>query len=88
MNGSEEIVACPFIVERSSWIQAATPGGPEDVKDVSHMALLLFLIVLAAVAVLAPLLGKDTSASARYEDRPDDRAWWPAGPDALPRPRF
>jgi len=54
------------------------------------MAPLLFLLVLAAVAVLAPLLGKDTSASAsaRYEDRRDDRTWWPAGPDALPRPRF
>jgi hypothetical protein len=52
------------------------------------MAPLLFLLVLVVVAVLAPFFGTDTSAAARYEDRPDDRAWWPAGPDALPRPRF
>jgi hypothetical protein len=52
------------------------------------MAPLLLLLFLALVAVLAPILGRDTSAAARYEDHPDERSWWPAGPDARPRPRY
>jgi hypothetical protein len=51
------------------------------------MAGLLFLLVLLALAVLAPLLGTDSS-DARSEAAHEDRGWWPAGPDARPRPRF
>ena len=51
------------------------------------MAPILLLLVLALVAVLAPFLGTDSS-DARSEDAHDARGWWPAGPDAHPRPRF
>lgn len=52
------------------------------------MAPLLVLIFLLVAAGLAPFLGSDTSDAARYDDHRDDRAWWPAGPDARPRPRY
>jgi hypothetical protein len=52
------------------------------------MAALIITLVILAVAVLAPLFGTDTSAGARYEDAPDGRGWWPAGPDARLRPRY
>ena len=51
------------------------------------MAALLVLTVIALVAVLAPMLGTDTSDS-RTEDARTDRGWWPAGPTSQPRPRF
>lgn len=52
------------------------------------MAPLILLIVLVAVATLAPFLGRDTSTGGHYEDYPDERGWWPAAPDAMPRPRY
>ena len=51
------------------------------------MAGLLLLLALLVIAALAPVLGTDTT-DARSEDAHDDRGWWPAGPDARPRPRF
>jgi len=51
------------------------------------MAALFFLAALLLLAVLAPLLGTDSS-DARSEAAHDERGWWPAGPDARPRPRF
>lgn len=51
------------------------------------MAVLFFLLFALLVAVLAPILGTDTS-DARSEDAKDDRGWWPAGPTSVPRPRY
>jgi hypothetical protein len=56
-------------------------------KDVSPMAGLFFLILFLVVAVLAPFFGTDSS-DARSESAKDERGWWPAGPNARPRPRF
>ena len=53
----------------------------------SPLAALVFLAALLLLAVLAPLLGTDSS-DARSEAAHDDRGWWPAGPDARPRPRY
>lgn len=51
------------------------------------MAALLVLTVIVLLAVLAPLLGTDSS-DARSEGARTDRGWWPAGPTSQPRPRF
>jgi N-terminal TM domain of oligopeptide transport permease C len=56
-------------------------------KDVSAVIALFFLVVILLIAVLAPLFGRDTSAG-RWSDYPDERGWWPGGPDGRPRPRY
>lgn len=50
------------------------------------MALLVFVALALLLAVLAPVLGTDTS-DARSLDAKDDRGWWPAGPTAVVRAR-
>jgi len=47
------------------------------------MAALVFVALFVVVAAVSPFLGADTSGD-RYEDHPDARSWWPAGPDARP----
>ena len=44
---------------------------------------LVFVTLFLVLAVVSPMFGSDTSAD-RYEDHPDERAWWPGGPDARP----
>lgn len=51
------------------------------------MAALVFVTLFIVVAVISPLLGRDTSGD-NYVEHRDDRAWWPAGPNALPRTRY
>ena len=51
------------------------------------MAALFFLALIVLVAVLAPVYGAD-STDATAEGVRDERGWWPAGPTAVPRPRF
>jgi hypothetical protein len=67
-------------------VRKPPPGSPTQTKDVSQMAALLVLAVIALVAVLAPQLGTDTT-DARSEHARPDRGWWPAGPTSQPRPR-
>ena len=45
------------------------------------MVALVFVTLFLVLAVVSPMFGSDTSGD-RYEDHPDERAWWPAGPDA------
>ena len=51
------------------------------------MAILILLAIFLIVAVLAPLLGIDTS-DAHSEDARPDNGWWAAGPTELPHPRL
>lgn len=51
------------------------------------MEALAFLVFALLVAVLAPILGTDTS-DARSEDARPENGWWPAGPTAHPHARF
>ena len=48
------------------------------------MALVTFVAFALLLAVLAPVLGTDSS-DARSLDAKDDRGWWPAGPTEAAR---
>ena len=51
------------------------------------MAGLIFVTLFIVVAAISPFLGRDTSGDT-YVEHPDERAWWPGGPNASPRPRY